>query len=191
DYDGTNLIPVTNNAFFEGAICWSPDGDYLAYLANNAGNFDIWILPVSGGEPIQFTTHTASDMHPSWSSDGLLIAFSSNRSGNNEIWTKEVDLISNVKQTTQLKDFQIFPNPAQKEVTITYNLDSYSKVNLSISDSNGKVIKTLIDKKQYQGTHKIVWDTNDAGNNPVLSGIYICKLKIGNKKISNKIIIKR
>lgn len=39
--DGTNLIPVTSdgtNSFAE----WSPDGKYIAYGSNKAGNGDIW-----------------------------------------------------------------------------------------------------------------------------------------------------
>ena len=33
----------------------SPDGRFLAYASDRAGNFDIWVQPVAGGDPVQIT----------------------------------------------------------------------------------------------------------------------------------------
>ena len=57
----------------------SPDGSLIAYSADTAGNFDIWIQPVEGGHPIQVTTDPAHDWQPDWSPDGRELVFRSER----------------------------------------------------------------------------------------------------------------
>jgi len=54
---------------------YSPDGRWIAYYEISEDNRDIWIAPVSGGNPVQFTDHPAADVHPAWSPDGSLLAF--------------------------------------------------------------------------------------------------------------------
>ncbi|MGQ0723428.1 MAG: hypothetical protein ACT4PE_17910, partial [Candidatus Eiseniibacteriota bacterium] len=66
----------------EGFPSWSPDSTKIAFTKGT----DIYIIPSSGGVPVQLTTDPATDTHPSWSPDGAQIAFQSTRSGNNDIW---------------------------------------------------------------------------------------------------------
>src|SRR5262249_5584742 len=49
--------------------------------SDRGGNFDIWVQPVSGGEPVQVTKSSAHDWQPDWSPDGSSIVFRSEREG--------------------------------------------------------------------------------------------------------------
>jgi serine/threonine protein kinase/Tol biopolymer transport system component len=60
-------------------VTWSPDGRFIAYASDKAGNFDIWVQPVAGGEAVQLTRSPAQDTQPDWSPDGRTIAFRSER----------------------------------------------------------------------------------------------------------------
>jgi len=57
----------------------SPDGNYVAYTTDRAGNLDIEILPLTGGNVTQITDHPADDAQPRWSPDGTRLAFVSAR----------------------------------------------------------------------------------------------------------------
>jgi Tol biopolymer transport system component len=65
---------------------WSPDGKTLVYCAKRDGNFDIFSIPVEGGEEKRLTTHPGYDDGPDFSPDGKWIYFNSDRSGSWDIW---------------------------------------------------------------------------------------------------------
>ena len=77
------LSRLTFDVGLQSRPTWSPDGRFLAYSADygDKGNFDIWVQPVSGGNPIQLTKSKAQDWQPSWSPDGNSIVFRSEREG--------------------------------------------------------------------------------------------------------------
>jgi tricorn protease len=71
---------------------FSPDGRWIAFSGEYAGNFDVYIVPSEGGEPKRLTWHPGADLVEGWTPDGKSILFSSNRatwspSGAPRFWT--------------------------------------------------------------------------------------------------------
>ena len=60
---------------------WSPDGRWIVYASDEAGNMDIWKKPSEGGQAVQLTSTPDNDIQPAWSPDGRSIAFASDRDG--------------------------------------------------------------------------------------------------------------
>ncbi|MDE2137001.1 MAG: PDZ domain-containing protein [Gammaproteobacteria bacterium] len=58
---------------------FSPDGQWIAYSATYAGNTDVYVIPVGGGQPRRLTFHPARDEVDGWSPDGKQILFASPR----------------------------------------------------------------------------------------------------------------
>lgn len=65
---------------------WSPDGKTLAFVGERNGDFDIYTIPVAGGEETRLTTAKGLDDGPEYSPDGKYIYFNSERTGTMQLW---------------------------------------------------------------------------------------------------------
>jgi Tol biopolymer transport system component/DNA-binding winged helix-turn-helix (wHTH) protein len=74
------LWQLTFSSGWHGEPTWSPDGRMIAFSSNRAGNLDIWVQTVDGGDPVQVTKSPEHDWQADWSSDGQLV-FRSERAG--------------------------------------------------------------------------------------------------------------
>ncbi len=78
--DGSNRVRlVAGQSEFLSAPAWSPDGSRIAYVSDQDGNPDVWVVDIDGGNAINLTQHEAKDHSPAWSPDGHWIAFASLR----------------------------------------------------------------------------------------------------------------
>ncbi len=70
---------------------WSPDGRFLTYTAQRGGDYDIYVIPVEGGEEIRLTDTPGLDDGSEYSPDGEYIYYNSVRSGSMELWRMRPD----------------------------------------------------------------------------------------------------
>ena len=70
---------------------WSPDGHTLAFVGQRNGNFDIYSIPVTGGDETRLTTAPGLDDGPEYSPDGKFIYFNSERTGPMQLWRMKPD----------------------------------------------------------------------------------------------------
>ncbi len=104
---------------------WSPDGKTLAYCADRNGNYDVYTIPVEGGQEKRLTTAEGLDDGPEYSPDGQYIYFNSVRTGLMQIWRMKAD---GSEQTQVTKDdynnWFAHPSPDGKWlVIISYEKD--------------------------------------------------------------------
>jgi tricorn protease len=71
---------------------FSPDGNWIAFSGDYAGNLDVYLVAAEGGEPKRLTWHPGGDVVQGWTPDGKSILFSSTRatwtpSGAPRFWT--------------------------------------------------------------------------------------------------------
>jgi Tol biopolymer transport system component len=98
--DGTNVRRLTNNADFDSAAAWSPDGRWLAFEHAPGETLtpgvepqekDIYAMRPDGSDVRRLTDSPGLDEGPVWSPDGTKIAFSSARDGQQEIYVMNAD----------------------------------------------------------------------------------------------------
>ena len=77
--NGTDIRRLTVNRARDQFPRFSPDGQWVAFSSNRAGNNDVYIVSVNGGEPKQLTFNAANDDVVGWSTDGKKVVFSSTR----------------------------------------------------------------------------------------------------------------
>lgn len=64
----------------------SPDGATVLFTSDRSGNFDIWSVPLAGGEPAPLAVSPLEDHQAQVSPDGSRVAFTSNRTGSYDVW---------------------------------------------------------------------------------------------------------
>ncbi len=104
------------------------------------------------------------------------------------------DLPSNVKDTvTAFKPVgmlaQNYPNPFNPTTNIKFNVPTASKVNLSIYNVKGQLVKTLVNDTFVAGEHSVTWNGVDNNNNSVASGVYFYKLDANGSTEMRKMLL--
>ena len=81
---------------------------------------------------------------------------------------------------------QNYPNPFNPSTTVSYQLSAVSEVKLTITNTLGQAVATLVNDTQAAGRYTVRWDA--AGQT---SGIYYCRLQTGHLNQTRKMILMR
>ena len=97
----------------------------------------------------------------------------------------------NVRSVTKVNTIEVaeglnvFPNPTDRNATISYSLKANSKIEIAVFDIMGKQVQSLVNSEQSMGAHSIAW-------NPDLnSGVYFIRLTTDNNVINRKVVINK
>jgi dipeptidyl aminopeptidase/acylaminoacyl peptidase len=71
--ENRNLTPNTLDSIQPG-FCWSPDCQKLAFISDRSGDFEIYLLPLQGGQAQQFSQLRRTIQQVDWSPDGRWLA---------------------------------------------------------------------------------------------------------------------
>ncbi len=74
---------------------------------------------------------------------------------------------------------QNYPNPFNPSTTISYTIKNAGRVKLTIYNSVGQRIRTLVDDHRDQGAYQISWNGRDDSGARVASGNYFFRLDAG------------
>jgi TolB protein len=95
--DSRVVTQLTNDPADDAMPVISPDGTKVAFASNRSGNWDIYMMPITGsgggGKAVQVTSDDADEMQPSWSPDGSHLVYS--RSGTDGRWEMWVSKAGN------------------------------------------------------------------------------------------------
>jgi ribosomal protein L23 len=81
------------------------------------------------------------------------------------------------------------PNPFNPTTTITYALEEAGPVSVKVYNTQGRLIRTLVDADVSQGQHSVVWNgLNDKGEQ-VSSGMYFYKVTTATETTTERMML--
>lgn len=72
-----------------------------------------------------------------------------------------------------------YPNPFNSSTAIPFSLAQEGEVRLGIYDSSGQEVRAVMQRHEKAGSHVVTWDGRDAHGVKVASGVYLCRLSVG------------
>ena len=85
--------------------------------------------------------------------------------------------------------FTVYPNPFNAHTEIKYSVPQPSFVQLTIFDSQGKMVRRLVNKQTKAGINTTSWDGTNENGARVSSGVYFLRLNAGKKVLTRKMIM--
>lgn len=82
---GGRATTLTRNVEFDGYPQFSPDGAWISFSSLRNGNWDIYIIPSTGGSPRRMTWNASGEIAYSWSPDGTKLVFTGRRESENNL----------------------------------------------------------------------------------------------------------
>jgi hypothetical protein len=77
-----------------------------------------------------------------------------------------------------------YPNPFNPNTTIRYSIPQTAIVTVEVFDDVGRTVATLVNEKKNAGEYSVQFDASKLG-----SGVYICRLVVGNNLLTNKLVL--
>ncbi len=89
-----------------------------------------------------------------------------------------------LKQPGAFKLYQSFPNPFNPDVEIGFDIPRQSPVTITIINSLGQEIETIVNELEPAGHHSVAWHSSNRA-----SGVYFYRLQAGNFTAVKKMIL--
>lgn len=84
-----------------------------------------------------------------------------------------------------------FPNPFNPITNLRYTMKEAGKVNISIYNVKGQLVRSFAKDHNSPGYYHITWDGRDNNGKPVSSGIYMYRMTSGNYSAIKKMILSK
>ena len=187
DLDGSNVEEIATN---------DPSWDrYTAFALDLIGNKIYW-----------------SSLHdvPTREYEDLVDFFRSNLDGSNveEIWTTTTrtggptDIALDISHPTSVSTPDTtpaipttsgldpnYPNPFNASTQITYHLANPGPVRLTIYNTLGQPVRTLVDQFQVAGSYQARWDARDQRGTALAAGVYLVRLHYPGGKQTRRLLL--
>ena len=105
------------------------------------------------------------------------------------------DVEEEEENLSRVKEFSLsqnYPNPFNPVTRIQYTVGSSQTpipTTLKIYNVRGKLVRTLVNEPKQPGSYQVIWDGSNEKGEEVASGIYFCRLKVGDNSQTKKMVL--
>ena len=85
--------------------------------------------------------------------------------------------------------YNAYPNPFNPVTTLRYDLPEDARVNITIYDMMGRIVKTLVNGTQTAGYKSIQWNATNSFGKPVSAGVYLYQIRAGEFIQTKKMVV--
>ncbi len=112
--------------------------DLLAFVGNESGNDEIYVVRTDGTDLINLTDHPAQDNEFEWSPDGTKIVFVSDRDGDKEIYVMDTngDNLQQLTTNDEADDSEPRWSPDGMQIAFTTTRDSNAEIYIMQADGS-------------------------------------------------------
>ena len=106
---------------------------------------------------------------------------------NGELWGDTSTVITGVDENNVINKYSLsqnFPNPFNPKTQISYSIQERDFITLSIYNTIGELVSTLIDEEKTAGNYSVTFDASE-----LPSGIYFYRIKSGSFDQTGKMIL--
>jgi len=176
---------------------------YVTYSANRAGTGDgIWCT-VSQDNGTSFLNSIAvadtfdiDSKRPSittGSDNEAYIVWSDQRTGNRDIYFAKGSVTGKIEKKDVVPVGFGFGGGSSNffvtSVSLQYCLPTDGFIQLAVYDISGRLVRTLIKRKESAGVHTVLWNGRDDQGCPMSSGVYLFCLKSGDFQSVSKVVL--
>jgi hypothetical protein len=84
-----------------------------------------------------------------------------------------------------------WPNPARGSARLSWSLPHAARVDVTVIDAAGRLVRTLVSGVVGPGERDVVWDLDDDAGQPVSAGIYFVRARTGETSTGQRLIVVR
>ena len=191
---GKTLAVFDGHASAVLTLDFSPDGQVLASGAGNS--VQLWDL-TTHRRTRDLQSHRGAVSAVRFSPDGQILA-SGSWDGSVLLWPVGVGMPTVVGTSTDDRapglplQFTLqtnFPNPFNDGTVIRFSLSLPGEANLGIYNLLGQKVRDLVNGHRDAGEHLVVWDGRDGSGRELGSGVYLYRLKAGDKVRARRLLM--
>ena len=84
-----------------------------------------------------------------------------------------------------------YPNPFNASTIIPFGLVEPGRARMTVYNSLGRPVRTLVDRELPAGAHRAAWDGRDEAGEAAASGVYLVRLRAGSGSATRRLLLLR
>ena len=180
---------------------YSPDGNWILYTdftwSGNKPDKRLFVYNMKTRNIYEvFEKAYYPNSYGRWSPDGTKICYLSEEGDGNYIYICDFypETFKKPVNTETTKPFVFklygnYPNPFNASTTIEFSIPESGNVILDIYNMSGQKVVELINGQITSGKHTVVWNSCDRNGRHVASGIYISRLQLNSRFLTNRMTL--